>query len=141
MLYLAKNKRVVSSTELSKNTAVSKSYLMQIVAKLRDGELIGTNVGLLGGYYLLREPGNISVYEIITLMEGELRILGTTEKASTHKTLYLAFNDLHHRIYHYLNSLTLEILVSNSWDQCLAILTETLEPYYKSVQDGTNGNK
>lgn len=137
MLYLAKNKRIVSSTELSQHTAISKRYLMQIVAKLRDGELLGTSIGSVGGYYLLREPQNISLYDIIILMEGEIRIHRSSEAEAAQYTLYLAFTDLRHRIYHYLSSLTLDILVNNSWDQCLAILTETLEPYYKSLHDGT----
>lgn len=140
MLHLAKNKRVVSSTELSQSVAVSQRYLLQIAAKLRDGEMLGVSKGSVGGYFLLREPQHISMYEIITLMEGELRILGASQSKSEHHTLYLAFTDLQHRICHYLNSLTLDILVSKSWDQCLAVLNEALEPYYESLRDGITEN-
>jgi len=134
MLYLAKNKKVVSSTELSQNTAISKRYLMQIAAKLRDGKLVGVSMGMTGGYYLLKEPDNISVYDIIVLMEGEIRVTNAPDEGVAYLTLYQAFNDLQHRIYHYLSSLTLDVLVHQSWSQCLKLLTDTLEPYYEAVR-------
>jgi Rrf2 family protein len=70
MLYLAKCNRIASSTELSKNIAVSQRYLLLIAAKLRDGGLLGVNAGPSGGYYLRKEASQISVYDVVVLLEG-----------------------------------------------------------------------
>jgi len=137
MLYLAKNNRIVSSTELSQSVSVSKRYLMQIAAKLRNGELVGVSMGSGGGYFLLKEPGHISVYDIIVLMEGKIRIADVSSGSTETHTLYLAFTDLQHRIYHYLSSLTLDVLVHKAWPQCLMLLNDVMEPYYESLHSGT----
>ena len=74
MLYLTKNRRVVSSMELIENIAVSQRYLHKIAGKLRNGGLVVTKIGMSGGYTLHKEPSLISVYDIILLMEGGIHI-------------------------------------------------------------------
>ena len=37
VLYLARSKRIVSSTELSENLNISQRYILQFTGKLRDG--------------------------------------------------------------------------------------------------------
>lgn len=134
MLHLAKSKRVVSSTELSRSVAVSKRYLLQIASRLRDGELIGVSMGSNGGYYLLSEPSRINLYDIILQMEGEVRILGGNGNDESNQIVSLAFADLQRRIGHYLSSLTLDILINSSWPECLRIVDESLAPYYESLR-------
>ena len=134
MLHLAKYKRVVSSNELTKSVAVSRRYLLQIAAKLRDGEMIGVNRGMIGGYFLLKEPEHINVYDIIILMEGEIRIIEYWEESAIHSTLNEALFDLQSRVTHYLRSLTLDVLIHKTWPQCLEYLTDILKPYYEGVQ-------
>jgi len=70
MLYLAKNRRTVSSLELTKNIAVSQRYLFEVAGKLRNGGFIETKIGKGGGYTLNKEPSMISLYDVILLMEG-----------------------------------------------------------------------
>jgi len=74
MLYLTKNRRVVSSMELIENIAVSQRYLHKIAGKLRNGGLVVTKIGMSGGYTLHKEPSLISVYDVILLMEGGIHI-------------------------------------------------------------------
>jgi DNA-binding IscR family transcriptional regulator len=93
--------------------------------------MIGVNKGLVGGYFLLKEPGNISVYDIIILMESKICIIEVSDKTDTHSTLHEALIDLQNRIYHYLKSLTLEVLIHKTWPECLEHLTDILEPYYE----------
>lgn len=129
MLYMAKKKSIVPSAELSKNVAVSKRYLMQIAGKLRDGKLVGVSMGPSGGYYLLKEPSQINVYDIIVLMEGDIRILNTGVDAKKHHTLTSAFSDLQQRFSSYLNTLTLDLLVNKSWHECRKVIAEVMDPY------------
>ena len=134
MLHLAKNKGVTSSNALSQSVVVSRRYLMQIAGKLRNGEMIGVNRGMGGGYFLLKEPAHISVYDIIILMEGRIRIIKDAEDVFVHHTLHEAFQDLQNIITNYLGSLTLDVLLDKTWPQCLEHLTDMMEPYYEAAR-------
>ena len=70
IIYLAKNKHVVSSKKLSEIINVSPRYLLQIGAKLRDANLVSVTYGSSGGYALSMPPDQITLFDIIQLMEG-----------------------------------------------------------------------
>ena len=74
ILYLTRNKKVVSSTELSANLSISQRYIIQIAGKLRDGCLIVTHAGMCGGYTLGKDASDISVYDVFSLLEEGLLI-------------------------------------------------------------------
>lgn len=74
IVYLAKQKNVVSSSALAESTSISKRYLLQIAAQLRDAGLLGVIKGSIGGFYLLLPPSQIKVYDIICAMEGVVTI-------------------------------------------------------------------
>lgn len=79
-VYLAKQEDIVSSTDLAKNTSISKRYLLQIAAKLRDAGLLGVIKGPTGGFYLILPPSQIKVYDIICAMEGTVVISSCCRK-------------------------------------------------------------
>ena len=74
ILYMAKNKRVVPSSELSEKLHISQRYVFQIAAKLRDCGFIITHQGVNGGFALKKEASEISVYDVIMAMEGDMNI-------------------------------------------------------------------
>lgn len=74
IIYVARQKKVVPSTELAKSTSISKRYLLQIAAKLRDAGLLGVMKGSAGGFYLPLPSSQIKVYDIICAMEGTVVI-------------------------------------------------------------------
>ena len=74
MLYLTRNRKSVSSSELSNKLMISQRYILQIAGKLRDGKLLGVKAGMSGGYSLNMQPSAISVYDVISLMEGDIGI-------------------------------------------------------------------
>jgi Rrf2 family protein len=74
MVYLARNKSTVSSTELSDKLHISQRYVLQIAGKLREGDLITTRIGMSGGYTLGKKAAAISAYDVIAQMEGDLSI-------------------------------------------------------------------
>ena len=69
ILYLARNAQTVSSFKLSAAIGVSPRYLLQVRAKLRDAELIVATHGPAGGYDLKKPPIEISLFDIILIME------------------------------------------------------------------------
>ena len=74
ILYLTRNKKVVSSTELAESLKISQRYIVHIAGKLREGGLINSNPGMSGGYTINQEKSPFSVFDVVTLMEGEISI-------------------------------------------------------------------
>jgi Rrf2 family cysteine metabolism transcriptional repressor len=115
MVYLAQHHRTVSSVELSDHIRVSARYLVQIAGKLRDGGLLGTHMGMSGGYYLLKEASSISAYDIITLLEGDLFITESLSNENSGKTrLHDTLDLLKSYVETYLRSMTLDKLTHMS---------------------------
>jgi Rrf2 family protein len=58
--------------ELARIEAVPSNYLVQILTELRNGGLIVSRRGKQGGYALARPPEEISLYDIVRVIEGDL---------------------------------------------------------------------
>jgi Rrf2 family cysteine metabolism transcriptional repressor len=58
--------------KLAGKEAVPANYLVQILSDLRNGGLIMSRRGKQGGYALARSPEMISLYEIVSLVDGDL---------------------------------------------------------------------
>lgn len=75
LVYLSQKKgNVISSVEIADAMRIPQKYLIRIARKLRDAQILETNVGSGGGYTLKRDPEDISMYEVIKLMEGTIKI-------------------------------------------------------------------
>ncbi len=64
--------------DLARIEAVPANYLVQILSELRNGGLITSRRGKQGGYALARAPDQISLYDIVKLIEGDLLELNGT---------------------------------------------------------------
>jgi len=121
ILYLANSKQVVSSSKLSKVIRVSPRYLLQIGAKLRDAGLIRTTNGPTGGYSLIKAPGQISLHDIIIIMEGEAHIrqrpAPEIDDTPEFLTLNMAYGHVKSTLDQSLKSITIESLLSQSVDK------------------------
>ena len=58
--------------QLAAVEAVPANYLVQILSELRNGGLIISRRGKQGGYALARPPAEITLYDIVKLIEGDL---------------------------------------------------------------------
>ncbi|MGL4608014.1 MAG: RrF2 family transcriptional regulator [Eubacteriaceae bacterium] len=73
--YLHKHKgTLITASDLSKILGIKSQYLMKITHKLRKGEILESVQGCNGGFRLLEKGEEISLYKIICIMEGEIRI-------------------------------------------------------------------
>jgi len=109
ILYLTRNKKIVSSTELSGSLHISKRYIIQIAGKLRDGCLIETHAGMSGGYTLGKEASAISVYDIFSLFEGDICIPQCVNQCNN-DSIHTALSTLKEYLDVYLKVLTLDQL-------------------------------
>jgi len=69
--------------ELARIEAVPANYLVQILTELRNGGLIMSRRGKQGGYALARPPAEISLYDIVKVIEGDLLELNTASEGQS----------------------------------------------------------
>ena len=74
MVHMGRNysKRLVTIEELATENGLSKKYLEQILLALKTAGLVRSHRGINGGYELSRPPGEISLAEIIRLLDGAI---------------------------------------------------------------------
>jgi Rrf2 family protein len=61
--------------DISERQRVSARYLEQIFVNLRKAGILGSKRGPKGGYLLLREPKDITVYDIFECTEGPIELV------------------------------------------------------------------
>jgi Rrf2 family protein len=57
---------------LARTEAVPANFLAQILSELRNGGLVTSKRGIQGGYALARPADQISLYDIMKVIDGEL---------------------------------------------------------------------
>jgi len=57
---------------LSKTEAVPANFLAQILGELKTGRLVVSRRGIAGGFLLARPPQEITLHDIISVVEGDL---------------------------------------------------------------------
>ncbi len=62
----------IALTRIAQQEELPLAYLEQIARHLRRAGLLGSARGARGGYFLLRNPAEISVSEILSALEGQL---------------------------------------------------------------------
>ncbi len=58
--------------ELAALERIPKNYLAQILTELRNGGLITSRRGKLGGYALARRPEEVTLFDIVKVVDPEL---------------------------------------------------------------------
>ncbi len=67
--------RLVNTREIAEQYEIPVELLAKLLQILARNGLIGSHPGPTGGYRLLRRPADISVAEVITLVDGPLSLL------------------------------------------------------------------
>ncbi len=118
MLDLAINgdKNPVSLTDISNRQEISLSYLEQLFAKLRRGQLVISSRGPGGGYRLARSDTHIFVAEIIDAVDESVDVTscrgkGDCQGGKTCLTHHL-WEDLSGQIHDFLSRISLGDLVA-----------------------------
>ena len=62
----------VSLGEIAERQGISKNYLEQIVALLKNADILTSTRGALGGYRLSRTPADVKVGELLRRTEGSV---------------------------------------------------------------------
>ena len=77
LIYIAKQEKLmpVLISEISEKENISKKFLETILLDLKKIGLLGSKKGKGGGYYLLKDPKNISIANIIRSLDGPIALL------------------------------------------------------------------
>lgn len=102
-------KAPLTMSEMTDKQPIPDRYLEQILASLRRAGLVKSQRGSRGGFVLAREPRQITLLEIVTLMEGE-----------------------HKESEHFANTLE-KNLIYEIWDEANTACSEVLRRY--TLQD------
>jgi Rrf2 family protein len=62
----------ISNRDLAKRNHIPARFLEQILLTLKHGRIVRSQKGPRGGYYLARSPDQITLAEVIRLLDGPL---------------------------------------------------------------------
>ncbi len=110
--------RPVSLADIAERQEISLSYLEQLFAKLRRGELVTSVRGPGGGYLLARPAAEISISDVVLVVDEQIRTTRCTPgqpigcRANQSRcTTHDLWEELGNQIYRYLSSVTLKDVV------------------------------
>ena len=105
----------VTLKSVSKRQDISERYLEQLFSILKKGGIINSKKGAQGGYFLARKPKDITVGEILNILEGYLKIVSPSEEKNDIECFMQKkiWNNINRQIETYFNSITLEELVKD----------------------------
>ncbi|HLV63287.1 Rrf2 family transcriptional regulator [Galbibacter sp.] len=77
LTYMARkeSKSPVLISEIAEEENISKKFLEIILLQLKNSGFLGSKKGKGGGYYLIRDPKDISVASLIRILEGPIAML------------------------------------------------------------------
>lgn len=73
--YIAAQKQAVSAKRIAEQYAIPPELMAKILQRLAKRGLVVSHNGPKGGYELARDPGQITVGEVLQAIEGPLRIV------------------------------------------------------------------
>lgn len=103
--------------KLAKVEAVPANYLVQILSELRTGGLIVSRRGKQGGYALSRTPEAISVYEIVTLIDGGFLELNGSPAGFSGRRVSQVWHELRRAFEERAKAVTLDQLVGKGGEE------------------------
>lgn len=113
LICLSKSSKAVSSKKLSEEIGVSARYLLQIAAKLKANGLIETHCGSIGGYILAKHPSEISLLNVIEIMESAPNN-NSVDKHGNFNSLDMVCQYIYQKIDDILSYFTIEKLALNN---------------------------
>ena len=103
----------VSIEHLSKVEAVPANFLAQILGELRSGGLVVSKRGVQGGFLLARPPAEITLHDIVRVMEGDLLELSGNHGGRTGRRLKQVWTEVQAAAARKAGEYTLEQLASS----------------------------
>jgi len=107
--------------DISKNQEISEKYLGQIMIPLKAAGLVRTYRGAHGGYRLGRQASDITLREIVEVLDGDMCLLECVRDSGSCSRIVRCvtrsvWQELGKRISSFLESMTLQDLIARCGD-------------------------
>ncbi len=125
MVDIAQNQQrgPVALKEIAERQNVSKKYLEQIALTLSQAGVLQGTRGHQGGYRLIADPAECTIYDILVCVEGSMHPVACLDQAPNAcercngcETLYI-WQGLDHAIQEYLSAITLQDVLDKLADK------------------------
>ena len=80
---LHQSQGAVTLNDIAKRQRISVKYLWQVINPLKTAGFLSVTRGAKGGYVLARRPDEIDLFEIVTILEGEVSLVDCLHKNET----------------------------------------------------------
>jgi Rrf2 family protein len=102
----------VTTGAINEKHNIPERYLEQVLAILRRGGLVRSHRGARGGFVLAREPREITLLDVVVLMDGERKQRsGETGSTIDREVIYKVWQENNLRSQQFLSTVTLEDLL------------------------------
>jgi len=106
----------VSIKSISERQSISEYYLEQLFSSLRKAKLIKSIRGAQGGYVLNRAPEEITIYDVINVLEGPIEVSNCLEEVTCNNIDCCATRLLWQKIKNSIDSVTSSITLKDIVD-------------------------
>ena len=125
MVRLAKEfgKGTLMINEIAESERIPKRFLETILLELKNNGYLGSRLGKKGGYYLMKNPKDVNLLEIVRLFEGSIAMLKCTSekyyepcehcKDEENCTIRVTFKDIREYTFNKLAATSLDMLVKS----------------------------
>lgn len=114
-------KGILMINEIAVSEKIPKRFLESILLELKKNGYLGSRLGKNGGYFLMKNPKEINLLEIVRLFEGSIAMLPcTSEKYYEHCehcldeetcSIRRTFKDIREYTYNKLEATSLDMLI------------------------------
>ena len=113
---LHQNKGPVTLSDIALRQGISQPYLWHVVTPLTTAGILRVKRGSQGGYVLAREPKEISIKDIVNVLEGSVSFVSSEKvqeenQGSIFKVTHGVWLELEAKIVKILSSITLDDLI------------------------------
>ena len=113
----AKENKYVSASDIAKELNVSRSYLAKVLQEIAKMNLIRSTKGVKGGFTLNPKTKKMSLYKILTIIDGDFPVKYCFLKKTSCKKKTCALRELNEKIAkdikNTLNNVNLDSLINN----------------------------
>ena len=104
---------------LAKAENIPANYLAQILTDLRNGGLIVSRRGKQGGYALARKPEQITVFDIIKTIDGELLSINPPHEGESSQAVRRVWEDIARVLENKTREYSLDMLVAPEGEEAM----------------------
>jgi Rrf2 family transcriptional regulator, cysteine metabolism repressor len=103
--------------KLARAEAVPANYLVQILSELRMGGVIVSRRGKQGGYALARAPESISLFEVVTLIDGGFLEITSAPAGQSGRRVQAVWRKLREELEREARAITLDMFIARGGEE------------------------